>query len=281
MADDMRNWFVTGVSSGLGRALAQEVLATGDRVFGTVRTEKDLSKFEAMNPERAIGLILDLKDNGSIPGVIASAERHSGGLDVLVNNAGYGLIGAVEEISIEELRTLFDVNFFGAFSCIRAVLPAFRGRRSGHIINITSVSGLAPWAGTAAYGSSKYALEGLGQTLAQEMSEFGVKVTNIEPGGVDTDFATRSLSTAEKEIEAYQNTAAHVPRQVFAEEQSLPGDANMVAKAIIAIVDSDDPPTQLLLGEDAVHYAEQQMEEFTKNMAKWMPLTISTSTPSK
>lgn len=276
MGDGMRNWLITGVSSGLGRALAEEVLATGDTVFGTVRTDTDLQRFEALHVERAVGLILDLRDSAEIPKVVESAERHSGGLDVLVNNAGYGLIGAVEEVSIEELRTLFEVNFFGAFSCIRAVLPAFRSRRSGHIINITSVSGLAPWAGTAAYGSSKYALEGLGQTLAQEMAEFDVKVTNIEPGGVDTDFATRSLSTANQEIEAYQNTAAHVPRQVFSVQQSLPGDAHKVAKAIIAVVDADDPPVQILLGEDAVHYAEQQMAEFTKNMKKWMPLTMST-----
>ena len=274
MGEGMKNWLITGVSSGLGRALAEEVLAIGDTVFGTVRTQKDLETFEALHPERAIGLILDLRDSASIPGVIDNAETQSGGLDVLVNNAGYGLIGAVEEISIEELRTLFDVNFFGAFSCIHAVLPAFRSRRSGHIINITSVSGLAPWAGTAAYGSSKYALEGLGQTLAQEMAEFGVKVTNIEPGGVDTDFATRSLSTANEEIAAYRNTAAHIPRQVFSGEQRLPGDASKVGKAIIAVVGSSDPPVQLLLGEDAVHYAEQQISDFTESMSNWMPLTM-------
>jgi NAD(P)-dependent dehydrogenase (short-subunit alcohol dehydrogenase family) len=273
MGDGMKKWLVTGVSSGLGRALAQEVLANCDTVYGTVRTDSDLQKFEALHPERAIGLMLDLQDNASIPEVIRDAEKRSGGLDVLVNNAGYGLIGAVEEFTIEELRTLFEVNFFGAFSCIRAVLPAFRRRRSGHIVNITSVSGLAPWAGTAAYGASKYALEGLGQTLAKEMQEFGVKVTNVEPGGIDTDFATRSLSIAHEEIAEYRNTAAHVPRQVYSQEQSLPGDAGKVARAIIAIVGSDDPPVQLLLGEDAVHYAEQQMTEFTASMTKWMTLT--------
>jgi NAD(P)-dependent dehydrogenase (short-subunit alcohol dehydrogenase family) len=270
----MKNWLITGVSSGMGRALATEVLAIGDTVYGTVRTEKDLKLFEALHAERAIGLILDLRASDSIPGVIHDAEARSGGIDVLVNNAGYGLIGAVEEVSVEELRALFEVNFFGAFSCIRAVLPAFRSRRAGHIINITSVSGLAPWAGTAAYGSSKYALEGLGQTLAQEMSEFGIKVTNVEPGGVETDFASRSLSMAEQKIDAYQDTAAHVPRQVYSEVRSLPGDAGKVAKAIVTIVDSDNPPTQLLLGEDAVHYAEHQRAEFKKDMTQWMPLTM-------
>lgn len=271
----MKNWLITGVSSGIGQALAEEVLAVGDTVYGTVRTETDLQKFRSSHPDRAIGLILDLKDGNSIPEVIGKAENDSGGLDVLVNNAGYGLIGAVEEFSVEELRTLFDVNFFGAFSCIQAVLPGFRSRRSGHIINITSVSGLAPWAGTAAYTSSKYALEGLGQTLAQEMLEFGVKVTNVEPGGIKTDFASRSLTTARKEIQAYRDTAAHVPRQVFAEEQSATGDVKKVAKAIITVVESDDPPVHLLLGKDAEHYAEQQITAFSADLKKWMTLTRS------
>ncbi len=272
--DRMKIWFITGVSSGIGRALAEEVLAVGDTVFGTVRTNDDLEKFEALHTERANGLILDLTDSESIPEVIRNAETRSGGLDVLVNNAGYCLIGAVEEISVEELRALFDVNFFGAFSCILAVLPGFRSRRSGHIVNITSISGLAPWGGAAAYGSSKYALEGLGQTLAQEMSEFGVKVTNVEPGGIATDFGTRSLSTAKQEIPAYRNTAAHAPRQLFSEAPSPAGDASKVAKAIIAVVRSDDPPIQLLLGEDAVHYAEQQIAAFADDMKQWMTLTM-------
>lgn len=271
----MKNWFITGVSSGLGCALAQEVLAVGDTVVGTVRTDKDLAAFERLHTECAIGFVLDLADNAKIPKVVENAEKRTGGLDVLVNNAGYGLIGAVEEIAIDELRTIFDVNFFGAFSCIRAAIPGFRSRRSGHIVNITSVSGLAPWAGTAAYGASKYALEGLGQTLAQEMSDFGVKVTNVEPGGIDTDFAGRSLSTAKLEIDAYRGTAAHVPRQVFSESQRPAGNANKAAKAIIAAVGSDNPPRQLLLGEDAVHYAEQQMAAFKEDMTKWMPLTMS------
>lgn len=271
----MKSWLVTGVSSGLGRALAQEVLAVGDNVVGTVRTEKDLLAFEALHPERAIGYLLDVTDSAKIVKVVAAAEERTGGLDVLVNNAGYCLIGAVEEITVEELRALFEVNFFGAVSCIKAVLPGFRSRRAGHIINITSVSGLAPWAGTAAYGSSKYALEGFGQTLAQEMLEFSVKVTNIEPGGLDTDFASRSVATAKQEIPAYQGTAAHLPRQIFAAEQTRPGDANKAAKAIIAIVESDNPPAQLMLGEDAVHYAGNQIATFIANMADWMPLTMS------
>jgi NAD(P)-dependent dehydrogenase (short-subunit alcohol dehydrogenase family) len=271
----MKNWLITGVSSGLGRALAQEVLAVGDTVVGTVRTDKDLLAFQALHPDRAHGYLLDVTDSAGILRVISDAENRTGGLDVLVNNAGYCLIGSVEEITVEELRTLFDVNFFGAVSCIKAILPNFRERRSGHIINITSVSGLAPWAGTAAYGSSKYALEGFGQTLAQEMAEFGVKVTNIEPGGLDTDFASRSFATAKQEISAYKETAAHVPRQIFSQAQVKSGDANKAAKAIIAVVSADNPPVQLMLGEDAVHYSGNQIAAFLKSMADWMPLTMS------
>jgi NAD(P)-dependent dehydrogenase (short-subunit alcohol dehydrogenase family) len=271
----MKNWLITGVSSGLGRALAQEVLAVGDTVVGTVRTDKDLLAFQALHPDRAHGYLLDVTDSAGILRVISDAENRTGGLDVLVNNAGYCLIGSVEEITVEELRTLFDVNFFGAVSCIKAILPNFRERRSGHIINITSVSGLAPWAGTAAYGSSKYALEGFGQTLAQEMVEFGVKVTNIEPGGLDTDFASRSFATAKQEISAYKETAAHVPRQIFSQAQVKSGDANKAAKAIIAVVSADNPPVQLMLGEDAVHYSGNQIAAFLKSMVDWMPLTMS------
>ena len=271
----MKNWLITGVSSGLGRALAQEVLAVGDTVVGTVRTDQDLIAFQALHPDRAHGYLMDVTDSAGILRVIEDAEKRTGGLDVLVNNAGYCLIGSVEEITVEELRTLFDVNFFGAVSCIKAILPSFRGRRSGHIINITSVSGLAPWAGTAAYGSSKYALEGFGQTLAQEMVEFGVKVTNIEPGGLETDFASRSLATAKQEISAYKETAAHVPRQIFSQKQVKSGDANKAARAVIAIVEADNPPVQLMLGEDAVHYSGNHIAAFLKSMADWMPLTMS------
>lgn len=271
----MKNWLITGVSSGLGRALAQEVLAVGDTVVGTVRTDEDLLAFQALHPERAHGYLLDVTDSAQLLAVFGNAEEKTGGLDVLVNNAGYCLIGSVEEITVDELRALFDVNFFGAVSCIKAILPGFRGRRSGHIINITSVSGLAPWAGTAAYGSSKYALEGLGQTLAQEMSEFGVKVTNIEPGGLNTDFASRSLATAKQEISAYEGTAAHIPRQVYSKKHVAAGDANKAAQAIIAIVAAENPPVQLMLGEDAVHYNGIQMASFMASMADWMPLTMS------
>lgn len=271
----MRNWLITGVSSGLGRALAEEVLAIGDKIIGAVRKKDDLKSFEALDKERAIGLALDVTDSERIPDAFAEAERRAGDIDILVNNAGYGLVGAVEELSLEELRAIFDVNFFGAVACTQAVLPNFRERRGGHIVNITSVSGLAPWAGTAAYGASKYALEGFGQTLAQEMAEFGVKVTNVEPGGIKTDFAARSLKTAKREIAAYEGTAAHLPKQVFAEADNLGGDAHKAARAIISAVDAEAPPVHLLLGEDAVYYAGQQMTAFMKDLTKWMPLTMS------
>jgi len=271
----MKTWLITGVSSGIGRALAEEALAAGDTVVGTVRKDADLRAFEALHSERALGYLLDVTDSERVTTVVNAAEKRTGGLDVLVNNAGYGLIGAVEEFSMEELRAQFEVNFFGAFACIQAVLPLFREKRSGHVINITSVSGLAPWAGAAAYGSSKYALEGLGQNLALEMKEFGVWVTNVEPGAISTEFGKRSLATAKSEIAAYRDTAAHVPRTIFSEDQDLPGDARLAAKAIIEIVQSEEPPVHLLLGEDAVHYAEQQRETFKADMNKWMTVTRS------
>ncbi|WP_411820591.1 oxidoreductase [Hyphococcus formosus] len=271
----MKNWLITGVSSGIGRALAQEVLANGDKVVGTVRNEADKDAFQSLHAENAFGIILDVTDHEKIPAAIMEAEACTGGLDVLVNNAGFGMIGAIEEVSLEELRKVFEVNFFGAFSVTQAVLPKFRERGKGQIVNVTSVSGLAPWAGSAAYGASKYALECLGQTLAQEVAEFGIKVTNIEPGAIETDFGKRSLVTAEQQIDAYKGTITELPRKVLLDESSYGGDPKKAAKAIVKALSSDEPPTHLLLGEDAVFYAGEQLNTFIGDMTKWMPVTMS------
>lgn len=271
----MKNWLITGVSSGIGLALAKEVLASGDKVVGTVRSEKDKEAFQSLHAENAFGIILDVTDSDKIPGAILEAEACTGGLDVLVNNAGFGLIGAVEEVSLEEMRRVFDVNFFGAFSVTQAVLPKMRERRSGQIVNVTSVSGLAPWAGSAAYGASKYALECLGQTLAQEVAEFGIKVTNIEPGAIETDFGKRSLVTAERQVDAYIGTVTELPRKVLADTSSYGGDPAKAAKAIVKALGAETPPTHLLLGEDAVYYAGEQLNTFIRDMTKWMPVTMS------
>lgn len=180
----MANWFITGVSTGLGRSLAELLLAQGHIVVGTLRSAEAAQAFAALLPGRAHGLVMDVTDEAAVEAAVAQAEALTGGLDYVVNNAGHGFTGAIEETSLAQARALFEVNVFGPMAVIKAVLPYLRARRRGHIINITPVSGLAAWNGTALYGASKFALECIGRTLAQEVGPLGITVTNVAPGGL-------------------------------------------------------------------------------------------------
>lgn len=270
------NWLITGVSSGLGRALAQAALARGDRVAGTVRKSDDQAAFEALAPGRAHGFLADMADEASVRAAVDGAEAKLGGLDVLVGNAGYGLIGAVEESSLAEIRAQFEVNVFGPIAAIQAVLPYFRKRRAGHVITITSVSGVAAWAGTGVYCGSKHALEGATQTLAQEVAELGIKVTNVEPGGMRTEYAGRSLIVSQRRIADYDGAARNAERIMSDHAGHEPGDPAKVAGAILAIAGADEPPLQLLLGADAMLYATRQLAAFQTEIGRWAKLTLST-----
>ncbi|MDB5479753.1 MAG: short-chain dehydrogenase/reductase [Caulobacteraceae bacterium] len=270
------NWLITGVGSGLGRALAKAALARGDAVAGTVRATGDLAVFEALAPGRARGFRLDLADEAAIAAVAREAQDALGGVDVLVNNAGYGLVGAIEEASPDEIRAQFEVNVFGPLALIRAVLPAMRARRAGHIVNVTSVSGVATWAGTGVYCASKFALEGAALTLADEVAEFGIKVTNVEPGGMRTDYSGRSLRQTARVIDDYASVA-HAARRILADHAGHePGDPARVAAAIMRVVDAENPPRQLLLGDDAILYATRHMARFQEEMGAWAALSLST-----
>lgn len=270
------NWLITGVSSGLGRALAQAALARGDRVAGTVRKSDDQAAFEALAPGRAHGFLADMADEASVRAAVDGAEAKLGGLDVLVGNAGYGLIGAVEESSLAEIRAQFEANVFGPIAAIQAVLPYFRKRRAGHVITITSVSGVAAWAGTGVYCGSKHALEGVTQTLAQEVAELGIKVTNVEPGGMRTEYAGRSLIVSDRKIADYDGAARNAERIMSDHAGHEPGDPAKVATAILAIAGADEPPLQLLLGADAMLYATRQLAAFQTEIGRWAKLTLST-----
>jgi NAD(P)-dependent dehydrogenase (short-subunit alcohol dehydrogenase family) len=272
----MTSWFITGVGGGLGAALAGAALARGDTVAGTARQAADLARFEALAPGRALGFPLDVTDEAALRAAVAAAEAASGGIDVLVNNAGYGLVGAVEEASLAEARAQFEVNLFAALAAIQAVLPYMRGRRAGHIINITSVSGLAGWAGTGIYCASKFALEGLGETLAREVAEMGVKVTNVAPGGMRTDYAGRSLTVAKARIADYDGAAREAERILAAHAGHEPGDPAKVAAAILKLADMRTPPLRLLLGADALLYATRKLGGLQAEMGEWAPLTLST-----
>ncbi|MFD1952594.1 oxidoreductase [Sphingomonas arantia] len=268
-------WFITGVSRGLGRDLAKAALARGDIVAGTVRSHAAADAFTALHPTNAVALIADVTDTTAIAAAVAHVEAHHGGIDVLVNNAGFGMVGAIEETSLAQVRDLFETNVFGTIAVIQAVLPAMRARRAGHIVTITSVSGWAPWAGTGIYGASKFAVECIGRTLAQELAGLGIRVTNVAPGGLRTDFAGPSLRLADARIEAYDATAHQAERTLAAHAGTEPGDPVKAAQAILTLVDSDAPPLRLLLGADALGYAEGEIAAMQADIAAWRPLTLS------
>lgn len=276
----MTNWMITGASSGFGRALAQTALARGDRVVGTMRREADREAFEALAPGRGHGVLLDLTEQGGPDRAVAEAEALlGGGIDRLVNNAGFGMVGAIEETGLDQARALFEVNLFGPVAMLQAVLPGMRARRAGHIVNITSVSGFAPWAGTGLYGASKYAFECIGQTLAQEVAPLGIRVTNVAPGGFRTGFAGKALAEAEKQIADYDATAHLAGPILRGNAGREKGDPARAAAAILQALDAPEPPLHLFLGEDALHYAGDQIAFVARQMEEWKPLSLSTAFP--
>ena len=271
------NWLITGVSSGLGRAIAEAALARGDKVAGTVRRHGRPGGVRGhARPGRAFGYLADMVDEDAVRAAVDRAEADLGGIDVLVGNAGYGLVGAVEESSLAEIRRQFEVNVFGPIAAIQAVLPYFRARRRGHVITITSVSGVATWAGTGVYCGSKHALEGVTRTLAEEVAELGIKVTNIEPGGLRTDYAGRSMVVTQARIDDYEGAARNAQRIMADHAGHEPGDPAKAAAAILAIAGTDDPPLQLLLGADAMLYATREVARYQAEIGRWAKLTLST-----
>ena len=271
----MRNWFITGVSTGLGRALAEAALAAGDRVVGTVRGPVAAAAFEALSPGRATAMVLDVTDLAAVPAVAAAAEALLGHIDIAVNNAGHGYTGAIEETPIADAKALFDVNVWGAMAVLQAVLPAMRARKAGHIVNITSVSGLACWHGTGLYGASKFALDCIGRTLAQEVGPLGIKVTNVAPGGLRTEFAAAHLPGAAPAIADYAGTA-HIAREVLTGHHGEePSDPALAAQAILAMVEMPEPPLVLLLGKDAYGYATREFAMLSAQFEGLKDLTLS------
>jgi NAD(P)-dependent dehydrogenase (short-subunit alcohol dehydrogenase family) len=267
-----KTWLITGVSGGLGREIALAALARGDLVFGTVRKTADADAFELLGGH---ALVLDVTDEAAVKDGVFQAEAVAGRIDVLVNNAGYGLVGAVEEASLDEVRAQFETNVVGPLAMLKAVLPAMRARRAGRIINVTSVSGLAVWAGTGVYCASKWALEGLTQTLAAEVAELGIKVTNIAPGGLRTSFSTGSKAIVASKIADYDGLARDAERIMADHAGHEPGDPVKAAQAILTIADADAPPLHLLLGEDALKYAGYAAAGLAADIDAWKDLTLS------
>ncbi|MGF6962965.1 oxidoreductase [Paraburkholderia youngii] len=270
-------WFITGVSSGFGRSLAESVLARGDKVVGTVRNETQMASFENLAPGRAHGLLLDVTDAAAVPRAVGQALERTGAIDILVNNAGYGLFGALEEVSDAQARQLFDTNVFGTVNVIRAVLPHFRARKRGHIVNFSSVAGVIGIAGCSFYCASKHAVEGLSESLAQELHPFGIGVTLVEPGGFRTNFAGGSLKWSENELPDYSETVGQMRRYMSSYHGTQAGDPAKAAEAIVRAVSADAPPLRLPLGPDAVDVVRKKLASVQDNLETWLEVSSSTN----
>ena len=275
--DAAKLFFITGVSTGLGRAIAEAALADGHRVVGTLRDEKARAEFDRLSPGRSFGRLLDVTDIPAIAPVVAEIEAKIGAVDVLVNNAGYGHEGTFEESTLEDLRRQFEVNVFGAVAVTQAVLPSMRKRRSGHIINITSMGGLVTFPGVSFYHGSKFALEGLSESLGKEVKGFGIAVTAVEPGQFRTDWAGRSLVRAPRKIADYDSVfdPLRARRQDVSGKQI--GDPAKAAQAILTLIKSDNPPAHLVLGPDAVKVVREKLDALQAEIAAWEKVSAGTS----
>ena len=272
----MRTWFITGVSTGFGRAIAKAALAAGDNVAGSLRKEADRAAFEALAPGRARAILLDVTQEAAIQPAVDHIEREIGPIEILVNNAGYGHEGLVEESTLDELRQQFDVNVFGAVAVIKAVLPYMRERRRGRIINITSMGGLMTLPGLAWYHGSKFALEGISESLGKEVKHLGIHVTAVEPGSFRTDWAGRSMVRAPRSIPDYDSLMDPIRERREAVSGHQAGDPALLATAIVALAAAEEPPAHLLLGSDALRLVSAKLAGQQAELSSWKAVTLST-----
>ncbi|GAB7539840.1 oxidoreductase [Burkholderia sp. 3C] len=269
-------FLITGANSGLGRAFASAALAAGHRVIGTVRSEIARAEFELQARGRAFGVVLDVTDYERVGPVIADIVQTTGPVDVLVNNAGYGHEGVLEESPLDELERQFAVNVFGAVAMIKAVLPTMRERRRGHIVNVTSLVGALSYPGIAYYSGSKYALEGISDSLAQEVQAFGVHVTALAPGPFRTDWAGRSMVRSERSISDYDPVFGPVRDARRAKDGKQNGDPAQAARVLLQLVEHPAPPRRLLLGSEALAATRQRLKETEASIDAWADVTAST-----
>ncbi len=267
---------ITGVSSGFGRALAQEALAAGHRVVGTVRSEEARLEFEALAAGHAVGRILDVTDFEAIDGVVADIESTVGPVDVLVNNAGYGHEGILEESPLADMRRQFDVNVFGAVAMMKAVLPYMRGRRRGHILNITSMGGHITLPGISYYCGSKFALVGISETVGKEVKPLGIWVTAVAPGSFRTDWAGRSMVRSPRSIPDYDGLFDPIREARQQKSGKQLGNPVKAARAMLDVIAHDSPPAHLLLGSDAIDLVRQKLSSMGKEIDQWEAVTRST-----
>ena len=278
-AQDRPVWLITGCSTGIGRAVARAVLEAGERVALTARDASRVGDLAREFPAQTIALALDVTDQSQIDAAVSETESTWGRIDVLVNNAGYGYVGAVEEGVDAEVRTMFDTNFFGPVSMIKAVLPGMRSRRSGYIVNISSMTGLISNPGNVYYSSSKFALESLSEGLAKELSPFDIRVSVIEPGFFRTDWSGRSMKESTQTIADYDETVGVRRRMIREAKAPNPGDPRRVGDAIVMLSRLAEPPLHLLLGRDVYAAFREKLGSLQSSIADWEAVTLDVGFP--
>jgi NAD(P)-dependent dehydrogenase (short-subunit alcohol dehydrogenase family) len=271
-----RVFLITGVSSGFGRALSEAALTAGHTVIGTVRSEAAIAEFEKLHADRAHGVVLDVTDFAAIESTIKDIAERVGPIDVLVNNAGYGHEGTLEESPLDELLRQFNVNVFGAVAMIKAVLASMRVRRTGHIINITSMGGLVALPGISYYCGSKFALEGISESLEKELRGFNIKVTSVSPGSFRTDWAGRSMVRTERSIDDYDSVFKPIRRARAAKDGKQAGDPAKAAQVLLDIIANDNPPVHLLLGSDALSLVRDKLSGLQSEIDAWESVSKAT-----
>lgn len=272
----MRTWLITGASRGFGTLITQQALAAGDAVIATARNPEDIQARLGQHPN-LLAVRLDVTREEDAHAAVAAGIRHFGQIDVLVNNAGFGVLGAVEETSASETERLFATNVFGLLNLTRAVLPHMRRQRSGHVINISSLGGYQAYMGWGVYGSTKFAVEGISEALHQELAPLGIKVTVVEPGFFRTDFLDdQSLVKTALELPDYAATVGVMRHYAEAANHAQPGNPAKLAEALLAVANATNPPLRLALGSDAVARIEAKNSAVEQELAQWRDLSLST-----
>jgi len=267
-------WLITGCSTGFGRELATQVLKAGYKAAVTARNVADVKDIVSAYPETGVALALDVTKADQIAAVVEHVRRIFGRIDVLVNNAGIGYFGAIEESEETEVRRMFDINFFGLANVTNAVLPIMRGQRSGHILNIASIGGLVAYPAVGFYNATKFAVDGFSESLAKETAHLGIKVTIIAPSGFRTDWAGRSANNSPIVIEDYAPSAGANRASIRNASGKQPGDPVRAARAMIDVVESPTPPMRLLLGAGALRSARTKLELLKKDYDTWEDTTL-------
>ncbi len=267
-------WLVTGASTGFGRELVEYLLTQGARVVATARKVAALTELGTRYPERVLVAAMDVTDQKQVEAVVDAAVKWFGRIDVLVNNAGYGMVGAVEESGEEEFRPMFETNVFGLIRVTQAVLPQMREQGSGHIVNLSSIGGLVATPGFGLYNATKFAVEGLSEALAQEVKPLGISVTIVEPGPFRTKFLGKAGGEAKRKIPAYDQTAGKMRAYYTEQDGKQPGDPLKAAQAIVKAVEAENPPLHLLLGASTLPRVKGKIEALEKDLAEWEATTV-------